>query len=135
MVKNILDASVIVKWFTKEEGSDKAIIYLKAFQENEITIIIPSLLFYELGNAFMRKKESKRAIADIGQKLQGLHLEIEDIGLRMFRKIHENAIDHSLTFYDATYITLMQQENCEFVTADRKLYEKVNKGFALTKLL
>ena len=135
MAKNILDASVILKWFTKEEDSDKAIAYLKAFQNNDIIIIVPSLLFYELGNAFIRKKEPKYFIADIGLKLQNLQLEVRDVGLPLFQKIYQNALDYSLTFYDASYLTLMQEENCEFITADKKLYEKVKKKFALVKLL
>ncbi len=135
MAKNILDASVILKWFTKEEDSDKAIAYLKAFQNNDIIIIVPFLLFYELGNAFIRKKESQYFIADIGLKLQNLQLEVRDAGLLLFRKIYQNALDYSLTFYDASYLTLMQEENCEFITADKKLYDKVKKKFALVKLL
>lgn len=135
MVKNILDASVILKWFTKEEDSDKAIVYLKAFQNNDITIIVPSLLFYELGNALISKKESKYFIADIGLKLQNLQLEVRDVGLSWFRKICQNALDYSLTYYDASYLTLMQEENCEFITADKKLYEKVKKKFTLVHLL
>ena len=135
MAKNILDVSVILKWFTKEEDSDKAIAYLKAFQNNDTIIIVPSLLFYELGNAFIRKKESQYFIADIGLKLQNLQLEVRDAGLLLFRKIYQNALDYSLTFYDASYLTLMQEENCEFITADKKLYDKVKKKFALVKLL
>ncbi len=131
----VLDTSVIVKWFTQEENSDKALVYLKAFQNDEITIIVPSLLFYELGNTFIKKNGSADMAADIKQKLQNLQLEIRDVGLEWFRKIYENSLDYSITFYDAAYITLMQNRNCELITADRKLYEKVRKKFSLVTLL
>ena len=62
-------------------------------------------------------------------------MEVIDVGFQSFRKIFQNAKEYSLTFYDASYVTLMQKENCEFITVDSKLYRKINKKFALIKLL
>lgn len=135
MAKHILDASVIIKWFINEEESDKALSYLEAFQNNKIVIIVPSLMFYELGNTIINKKGSVSMASGIMQKLQELNLEVEDLGLKSFRKIYQNAIEYSLTFYDAEYLTLMQKENCQFITADKKLYEKVKKYYTAIKLL
>ena len=55
-MKKILDTSVIVKWFVKEEDSPEALQYLQEFRQGGIAIIIPTLLFYELGNALITKK-------------------------------------------------------------------------------
>lgn len=131
----ILDTSVIIKWFIDEEDSDEATSYLKAFQNNEITITIPSLLFYELGNALLNKGASVELAGEIMGMFLELGLEVRDIGLEWFRKIYQNSIDYSLTFYDAAYITLLQRENCEFITADQKLFQKVRKAFSGAKLL
>lgn len=136
--KVILDTSVVIKWFTPEIDNEKARAILKTFYEKEVTIIFPSLLFYELGNVLINKRISIENIFEIMRKLQGLYslgLVIEDIGLSSFRKICQNSIDYSITFYDATYITLLQKEDCEFVTADKKLFQKVHKAFAGAKLL
>lgn len=135
MEKVILDASVIIKWFSKEDDSDKAIVYLHAFFENKVSIIVPSLLFYELGNVLISKKVQKKEVSDIKRRLKDLQMEVKDIGLEWFRNIYENSLDYSISFYDATYITLMQNKNCKFVTADKKLYEKVKGKFSLTELL
>lgn len=135
MEKIILDASVVIKWFTKEQDSDKAIVYLKSFYDNKITILVPSLIFYELGNILIKKKSSKNKTAEVKKKLQDIQLEIKDMGLEWFGKIYENSLDYSISFYDAAYITLMQKYNCEFVTADKKLYKKVKKKFSNIKLL
>ena len=131
----ILDASVVVKWFTQESDSDKAIEYLKSFQKNEITILVPSLLFYELGNTILKKGGSEKMIGAIQQKLQNLQLEIRDIGLDWLKSIYQNSFEYSITFYDAAYVTLMQNKNCTFVTADKKLFEKTKKKFAGVTLL
>lgn len=135
MEKIILDASVIIKWFTREQDSDKAIVYLKSFYDNEIAILVPSLLFYELGNILLNKKSSKNRVTEIKKKLQGLQLEVKDMGIEWFQKIYENSLDYSISFYDASYITLMQNKNCKFITADKKLYEKVKKKFTYIKLI
>ena len=138
MDKSILDASVVIKWFVKEQDRDKAITYLTAFQNNEVVLIFPSLLFYELGNVLIKKKATIGLINEVMVKFQQLNLlglEIQDIGLLSFRQIYQNSIEYSLTFYDAAYLTLMQKENCQFVTADRKLFEKVHKNFKAVKLL
>lgn len=135
MVKSILDASVIIKWFVQEEDSDKALIFLNSLKDNKINIIVPTLLFYELGNILISKKMSVDIVGEVMTKLQELSLEIADIGLQSFKKIYQNSIKYSITFYDASYITLMQKENCEFITADQKLFGKIHQAFSAAKLL
>ncbi len=135
MEKINLDASVVIKWFTKEQDSDKAISYLKSFYNNEVIILVPSLLFYELGNILIQKKVLKKETAEIKKKLQDLQLEVKDIGLEWFRKIYENSLEYSISFYDATYITLMQNKNCKFITADKKMYDKVKRTYTNIELL
>lgn len=133
--KVILDASVVIKWFVDEEDSDKAALYLNAFQQNQVLIIVPSLLFYEVGNFFVSHKAGPDRAGEAMLILHNLSLDIQDVGLQWFRKIYQNSIEYGLTFYDATYITLLQNMNCEFVTADNKLFQKVNKAFSNIKLL
>jgi predicted nucleic acid-binding protein len=50
----VLDASVGVKWFRDEPGSDKARALLRAHGEGDITIVVPSLFVYELMNVAER---------------------------------------------------------------------------------
>lgn len=135
MDKNILDASVIIKWFTKEEGSDQADLYLERLSKEEITIIIPHLLYYEIGNILIFKKIQQDDSNEIAKKLYSLPFEVKQIDLASFKGIMHIAKTFSITFYDATYIALMNKEQCEFVTADRKLFQKVSKAFSGIKLL
>lgn len=135
MEKSILDVSVIIKWFVQEEDSDKALVFLNSLKNNKVNIIVPTLLFYELGNVLISKNISVDIVGEIIAMLQNLSLEIQDIGLASFRKIYQNSVEYSITFYDAAYITLLQKEDCLFITADRKLFQKVNKVFLGAKLL
>lgn len=135
MDKNILDASVIIKWFIKEEGNEQADFYLERLNNQEIAIVIPQLLYYEVGNTLIFKKIQKNDSDEIARKLYSLPLEVKQIGSVIFREITRIAETFGITFYDAVYVTLMTKERCEFITADRKLFQKVNKTFSGIKLL
>lgn len=47
----ILDASVIIKWFTKEEKKEKALVLREKYANGEIEILVPDLILYEISNA------------------------------------------------------------------------------------
>lgn len=135
MVKHILDASVIIKWFSNEEGSDKARLYLERVTNRKLHVIIPELLYYEIGNILVSKKIKENAIDKIAEYLLLLPLEKKQVNLESFKEIVRNAHRFSISFYDASYISLMNQEKCPFITADNRLYEKVKKHSSSIKLL
>ncbi len=137
MAKNILDASVIIKWFINEENSDKALLYLQSHKEALFSILIPNLLFYELGNIFLSKQIEIKEAEEAIQILQSQSFIVRDISTdaNLFTKTLKNARRFAVSFYDASYVTLMEQEECTFVTADKKLYEKIKSAFPQAKLL
>ncbi len=135
MEKIILDASVVIKWFTQEVGSEKALKYLYLIKESKRYLILPQLFFYEIGNILISKQASMKDAIYVITQLNNLPIEQEPTGHSSFRKVFQNAQELKITFYDASYITLMQQEDCEFVTADKNLYEKVRKKLSNIKLL
>jgi predicted nucleic acid-binding protein len=53
---NVLDASVIIKWFVKEEDSDKAIFLRDEYMQNLSEIAVPDLVLYEITNALRFNK-------------------------------------------------------------------------------
>ncbi len=134
-MQKIFDASVIIKWFISEEESDKALIYLQDYRDKKFSIIVPTLLYYELGNILLAKKATEDQVSKIMVSLLALSLVNIDIGHDAFRKVFENAQELKITYYDASYITLMQKYDCELVTADKKLYERIKNKFARIKLL
>jgi len=134
-MRRILDASVIFKWFVDEVGSETAREYLQVFLEGEDKILIPTLLFYELGNVCKKRSLPVHDVSKVMELFQRLPFEKEDIGFTSFRKIYQNASEYNLSFYDASYVTLMQKNNCELVTADKALYNKLKTAFSHIKLL
>ena len=51
----ILDASVIVKWFSEEEHTEKALEIREKVRRGEERVIVPDLLLYELSNLIQSK--------------------------------------------------------------------------------
>ncbi len=57
----VVDASVVVKWFVKEEGSEEALRLRDRYVEGEIQIIAPELITFEVLNALYFKRLSRRS--------------------------------------------------------------------------
>lgn len=135
MDKNILDASVVIKWFFQEAGSDSADFYLEKLSKRELVICVPELLFYEVGNTLISKGVSINDSDSIAKELLTLPFKKRGMDSKFFTKIVQNAKTFNLTFYDASYVTLTQEERCGFITADKKLFEKIHKKFKRVRLL
>lgn len=52
----VLDASVILKWFLKEEDSEKAIDLKTEIIQGNLLVILPDLILYEISNALRYKR-------------------------------------------------------------------------------
>lgn len=134
-MKKILDTSIIAKWFFHEDQSEIALKILDEFKLGKIDIIIPSLLFYELGNLLINKGAKVKLSGEIIEMLNNLGLQVEDIGKDSFRKIYQNSLEYDITFYDSSFLTLMQKHKGHFVTADQKLYSKIKDNSSNVTLL
>jgi len=47
----VLDASVVIKWFSEEEYTDRALKLRDDFSKGEIELVVPDLMLYEVSNA------------------------------------------------------------------------------------
>ncbi|MBW1669419.1 MAG: type II toxin-antitoxin system VapC family toxin, partial [Deltaproteobacteria bacterium] len=53
--KAVVDASVVVKWFVEEEGSEEALAIRRRYIEEEVEIVAPELIHFEVLNALRYK--------------------------------------------------------------------------------
>ena len=124
----VLDASVVVKWFVEEEGKEIALSIRDKFWRREIDIVVPDLLLYEISNALrynpnLNEQDVKNAVDSI-----------INMGIRILipsGEILKKAIDMSflygISLYDAYYVALADELKIPFITADKKLFDKVKK--------
>jgi predicted nucleic acid-binding protein len=121
----VIDASVVIKWFSEEEDSDRALSLRDRHTTGRTSLIAPDLLVYEIANALRFKpgldsQVVSRAIED----LLDLQIEVMVPSGEVIAMAIEMAYEHDITVYDSCYLSLGQALGTEVVTADRKFYEK-----------
>ncbi len=129
----IIDSSVAFKWLVQEEGREKARVFLQNHIEKKNPILVPSLIFYELTNAWACKGTltTKQVKAKI-EKMKSYDLKTINLDFNILKMAAELAKEYKISAYDAIYIALAQKKKCDFITADRKLVSKVNLPFVKT---
>lgn len=117
----VVDASVAVKWFFPEAGSQGALRLL----EGEPDLLAPDLIRAEVGNVLWKKWRR----SEIEEQEAGLILrDFKRLPLQICSSepLTEAAweLAHTLerSFYDSLYLALAILAECPLVTADAKLY-------------
>jgi predicted nucleic acid-binding protein len=127
----VVDASVALKWAVTEDGSDEAMELLAGVIDEEVWLVAPEHLLGEVGNG-LRKRVAQgvlpaddavaafRAMATVGLELLG--------GPQRWLRSLDAALDWGVTTYDALYILLALDLECELVTADLRLVASARAG-------
>ena len=134
-MRTIIDASVAIKWFYHENDQAKAQTILQQIKTGEINILVPLLFFYEVGNVFVTKKERPQIIRNAFSLLSRLHFHIQHNEEKQIPDISAFAKKYELSFYDGVYTFLMKEKAYPFITADKKLYNKLKNHFSNIQLL
>lgn len=127
----VLDTSIVIKWFRKEidePHAEKAKAILDDYFSGETNIIVPELLFYEFGNAMKFKQTIPEKVRKgYLEDLFSMGFDIVPLDMELACLSFELSMKFDLTFYDACFVALSQQLDCDFITADEKLYEAVKE--------
>lgn len=128
------DASVLLKWVlpTTEEGRDSALLLREAGAAGDITLMVPPLWLYEVGNTLARRFPDQAAQLLDALVAFGL---IERTATDAWR-LQALALtrDYGVTFYDAAYHALALVERGVFVTADSVYVERTQAAGAVSLL-
>jgi predicted nucleic acid-binding protein len=122
----VVDASVVVKWFIEEDGSERAENIRVAFIKKEVELICPSLLQFEVLNALKYSGLfTKAELLVAAESIENYPFTRQVIKGDVQAKMVEVAVDHDLSMYDAAYVSLAISEKEPLVTADEKLQKKL----------
>ena len=119
--KKVVDASVIVKWFLKEEKRDEAIEIRYLQIKGKIKIIVPELIFLEVLNAIKYKKVKKNFLPQVIKFLYKINLSVEKTDQFILDTALRISLEHNLSIYDSLYAALAQVHSCQLITEDEKL--------------
>jgi len=119
-VKLVLDASVVVKWFVQEDGTEAAIRLV----DHAPDLVAPDLSRLEVANTLWRKfrrREIDRI--DVEDSLQTLERGVPKLVPTADHVAAAQAImldlDHPI--YDCLYLALAEAADAKLVTDDRRL--------------
>lgn len=128
----IIDASLALKWYLKEEYSEVALHILDLFKSSEIDLIAPPIMLLEIINGLLAATLVKRLSAKEAEhsirtfmklKIKEKNLTGDKYNLGMFFIAQK----YKISVYDSSYAALAEAEHCDFYTADKKLYNQVSK--------
>ena len=120
----VVDASVAVKWYFRERGSDAA---LQLLADEALELIGPEILPTEVANALLRRERENLltasvtddALKDLGRALS-IPMRTDDLLLTAIGVSRE--LLHPLP--DCMYLALAQVMHAQLVTADEKFASK-----------
>ncbi|CAM5278265.1 MAG: type II toxin-antitoxin system VapC family toxin [Xanthobacteraceae bacterium] len=115
----VIDASIAVKWVVEEEGTEDALRLRTGFN-----LLAPELLIAECANILWKKVQRGELLPDEAA-MAGRLLERSGIAFVPMRGLLEAttalAIKLSHPAYDCVYLTVANQSQARFVTADQRL--------------
>jgi predicted nucleic acid-binding protein len=125
---SVLDASVILKWFIEENYSDKARKIQDDYLAGKINLIVPDLLLYEVSNALrFNRSFSESDIKQVLDSLSELRLDVFPVNYELAKSAVKISYNFKLTVYDAIYVSLAIETKSDFITADKEMFEKLQK--------
>jgi predicted nucleic acid-binding protein len=134
----VLDSNIFVKLIIDELDSLKAKEYIKSLIENDVIILAPAILPYEVFYVAQKNGIALQSIKSF--LLSQTTIKYIDLTNQVTSKVIE-IIELSSkpksgypSFYDASYHAIAMLNDCDFITADKKHYEKT-KHLGHIKLL
>ena len=132
----VVDSSVVLKWYIPEAKNEKARQYLSSHVEGKDDLSAPGLLFFEINNVLATKSAITASEGSkIMKSLYDLDLKIVNFSFDDFKSALNLAKEFNISAYDSSYVVLAEKFRCDFITADKKLYNRLKPHFAKIKLL
>lgn len=117
----VVDASVVVKWFSQEEKTEKALGLMRSHVEGTVDLWMTSLLYCELTNALRYKPDyDGKRLGEAVQYLFNLHLNTAPMDADLLAHAGEIAYDGNVTVYDAIPVALAERMKAVCITADKE---------------
>jgi len=123
--KVVADASVIAKWFLDEELSDRARLLRDSFVREQLTISVPSLLFYETLNVLRYTNlYDSDELASAARSLSKYGFDVWEPRGRLHEETAKTSLRYDISIYDASYVALAFRLHATLYTADQELARK-----------
>ena len=123
--KAVADASIVAKWFLEEDFSDESRQLRDSFVTGNLTISVPSLLFYETLNALSHSglfREEELILA--ARALSRYGFDVWEPKGKTYEQSAMLSLKHDISVYDASYLALALYLKVTLYTADSEIIKK-----------
>jgi predicted nucleic acid-binding protein len=117
----VLDASVGVKWFRDEPGTDAARELLRRHGEGAVSLVVPSLFLYEL-MAVAERTLSAEHSDEFWSRFLSWRLGVVRVHDSLMRDALEIRRDLGCSLYDAVAPALARQLGATLASADQRAH-------------
>ena len=122
----MVDSSLVFKWIVKEEDSELADALAGQWFADQIPVLAPSLLLFELTNAlFQQVKDGDLDIeaADMAVKrILSLPVQIVESDHLIRRTLELASLLGQGAIYDSLFLALAESLDCDLWTADGRFF-------------
>lgn len=129
----VIDASTLMAALLPDEPTKEAARrVLERFAEEDLELIAPTLLAYEVANSLLKaERKPERGVSE--EATDAILEEVNRLGIPLLPVSMEEMVSMARRFnrwaYDASYLALAEREGIPLVTADKRLYNAVKERF------
>jgi predicted nucleic acid-binding protein len=125
----VVDASVVLRWFVRQDGYEAAEDWLRRFIANPSLLVAPDLLRFEVHGAMARlgprrdpawSHRSFERFNRLGLRMLSTDLALFDRALTLAREL-------SIAGYDALYVAHAEALGVPWLTADARILRRLAK--------
>lgn len=137
----VVDTSIVLKWVLDEPDSATALALLTRWVNEGTLIQAPALLTYEVANAlFQRVRKREMTAEKARQALEDVLLPELELNFLEYTELSKRALTLAQQYnlpatYDAHYMALAEYKQCEYWTADTRLWNAVGDKLPWIRLL
>lgn len=131
MTANVVcvDANLVVGFASNYRPESPYINLWNQWQNSDCKIVAPTLIYYEVSNAFHRLTVAGELLPEEASQAMEAALSL-DITIYGDKAMHRRALNLASSLqlpatYDAHYLALSEQLSAQFWTADRRLFRAV----------
>ena len=122
----MVDASVILKWFSSEEEyRENALLLKDRHVLGKERIAGPDLLLYEVANVLRMKAGDLQGAMEVFFAFCSMGVEVHSLEPSDLAEAMKLAHAYGISTYDASYLALAQARHCRLVTADERFLARL----------
>ena len=122
----VIDSSVALKWLHKvnENYLDQADLIMKKAQESGVTLVMPELAKYEIGNALLYKNLELPVFLRLIERFYVLPIQFMQEDVTLAQITIGIAYKYKITYYDASFMALAIKLKATLITNNPKHQRK-----------